>query len=174
MNGISRNRLRRPALIALSLLAIALSVGLSNSYRILSPPVNAEIASRESQQGKAVYEARAQAFADFDNWAKDYLAREKPKSLNASGVDLAKRRRSFLKALISSDPAKALSLTVSNDTRRELPSAVTQYLEVQISAYGDYLVTVSDEIDPISGSFVRSHTERLVVIHGKNYRAAVY
>ena len=103
----------------------------------------------------------------------DWLARWKAASaeiqpaLLAEGVRLAAVRREALKALIMTDPRRALSLAVSDALRRELPGEVASKLEQRLDARGD--------LEVIAGCFGHRHTfDRWVQVDGQRYRAFVF
>src|SRR5947208_909198 len=134
--------------------------------------ISGHLESRLPSQHVAAQDQRTRLCADFEVWIADYLATSG--SDPVKGIELAVARRAALKDLILSDPARALSFAISRDIRKKLPQGIGQYLEEQISAYGDYFVVVADEIGSGSGAFVRSSTDRSVVIQGKLYKAEVY
>jgi len=78
-------------------------------------------------------------FAAFRDWAERYRAAVagEQSALEAEGVQLARARREDLKALIRTDPARALELVVPLEVRRELPDSVTALLEERVDGRGD-------------------------------------
>jgi len=157
----------------LAILAVAQANHILRPSSSMAGRLNSVQYQKQQQQDKFAQEA-AELSSTFKDWTNDYFASPNPESLSPRGLEVAKKRRASLKELILSDPAQALTLTVTADVRHRLPSAIQNELEKQVSAYGDYLVVASDEIDPASGAFNRAQIERTVVIKGKSYRASVY
>ncbi|HEX3084406.1 MAG TPA: hypothetical protein VHP99_07795, partial [Pyrinomonadaceae bacterium] len=127
----------------------------------------------KQQRTDRIASEAAELSSEFDRWVQEYLAASNAESVSR-GVDLAARRRALLKELIRSDPARALRLAVPKETLRKMPVEVQTNLEEQISAHGDFMVLVSDEMDPVRGVFVAARVDRKVVIRGRVYEAAVY
>lgn len=115
-----------------------------------------------------------QVFAAFQSWAGSFAAMSDPyvrTRLLSEGVILAKRRRVSLVALIKSDPAQALSVTVPDVLRHNLPTEISCELETSISGVGDYIVL--GLLAPKGGAEVEP-IQRFVHLNGQLYRAYVY
>ncbi len=80
--------------------------------------------------------------AAFDGWVKRWQAAApaERKSLEAEGAQLAAERRPEFKALIVSDPKRALETAVPRVVRQDLPDRIVALLETPVSATGDYNV----------------------------------
>jgi hypothetical protein len=88
----------------------------------------------------------------------------------AEGIALAQARRDALKALIISDPARAIARALSAPEREALPREVQPYLESRQSGRGslEVLAGITDEVEP------RPLVERYVSFGGRRYTAHVY
>jgi hypothetical protein len=130
-----------------------------------------------AEQEMTVEQREEKLLADFTAWTQRYVGgASKPTvraALEPAGVALAVQRRAILSRLTESDPARALQLAVPLRVRRELPPAVTQYLEERVSGCGSFMVLSVDQRDPRTGALT-GRIERSVRIDGKTYRAGVY
>ena len=83
----------------------------------------------------------------FNDWAAAYVAADAPTRLamKDEGVRLAMERRPEFKALIVTDPQRALERAVPRVVRQDLPGEIVAQLERPVSATGD-LVRRSDVI----------------------------
>src|ERR1700716_4079982 len=95
---------RRAAAIIIPLIALALLLGVPSCYRTFSHSIKGprkiiqtRAADPKSPQDQGIEEQRARAFADFDDWTKEFLVRHAPEYLKARGTELVARRRAFLK-----------------------------------------------------------------------------
>ena len=77
----------------------------------------------------------AQRLGAFSDWSKRYVAASPDErvALAAEGVRLAEARRPVLKALIKSDPRRALKQAVPMVVRQELPREVLALLEERVN-----------------------------------------
>ena len=176
MSSQSRRRFRR-VFIVTSLMAATLGIlfVIAHAERKFRPsPSNLLYQSKDKERADRIRSEAVELSSAFDGWTKVYLAVADPGALVTRGVELARQRRALVKELILIDPARALALAVPPDTKRKMPLEIQAHLEEQISSYGDYSVIVSDEIDPLTGAFKKSHIDRTVVIKGKVYTASVY
>ena len=90
------------------------------------------------------------ALHDFANWTRAYLAHRTadpagPPGMSPSvsdGAVLAANRQAMLFELIRDDPAEALSMALPPSVARQLPAAVSQYLEAYVNGPGTFVVTV--------------------------------
>jgi hypothetical protein len=146
-------------------------------------------AATTAQQREMTPEEKAEKIlADFTAWSQKYVAAsasgasavpgarttaQDRAALEPAGVALAAQRRQVLAWLIEADPARALDQAVPLQVRRELPLAVTQYLEERVSGCGSFMVLSIDRRDPQTGALT-GRIERSVRIGGKTYRAGVY
>jgi hypothetical protein len=115
-------------------------------------------------------------FARFDNWLEE---NESGRFNNEQahielGEQLAAERQKVLAQIIALDPQAALEKAVSADDFKRMPSIIGERAGKRISARGDFLVYVVDDIDHSTGEMRGSRTERMVVIGGIRYKAAVY
>ena len=137
----------------------------SNSDSNLEPQI---------QRVKQIIESSA--FPEFDVWVGQYedaKFRANDEQIKR-GETLAAKRRELFKELIQLDPQAALKRAISVETYKRLPATVAANSEKRISAYGDFLVYVFDEIDHTTGKMMGSHTEREVVFGDDRYKAVVY
>ena len=113
------------------------------------------------------------AFADFENWAADYLAAAAGKRarLHEQGLALAAARRAALRELIQTDPRRALALAAPFALRRALPPPIAAQLEDRVSARGDYIVvgTLATPGEPGPRA-----VQRHVTTDARAYQAFVY
>ncbi|HXJ58515.1 MAG TPA: Ig-like domain-containing protein [Verrucomicrobiae bacterium] len=114
------------------------------------------------------------AFTRFANWLKRYLTAKPAEraALESEGIQLARERREALRQLIQSDPARALTLTVSAGARRNLPESITSLLEERVSGRGA-LDVFAALAEPGKEAEVRP-TFRVATINGREYDAYVY
>jgi hypothetical protein len=113
-------------------------------------------------------------FAQFADWAKRYLAARQSEraALEAEGVQLARARRTALRTLIQTDPARALALAIPAGVRRGLPDSVLALLENRVSARGSLDVFAALP-EPGKENEVRT-TFRVATLDGTEYDAYVY
>src|SRR5262245_17376819 len=113
-------------------------------------------------------------FARFAEWTRRYLAADVTdrRSMEAEGIRLAQQRRDALRALIQSDPGRALALAVPLSIRRVLPDSIAALLESRLSGRGSIDVFAAlaepgkeDEVLP---------TFRKATLDGQEYDAFVY
>ncbi|HEY0427793.1 MAG TPA: hypothetical protein VGC76_08420, partial [Pyrinomonadaceae bacterium] len=113
----------------------------------------------------------SKAFSEFDEWIKLYLdgnfAGER--EFIKSGEEIARKRRELFKELIRTNPEKAIKTSVSKEIQNRLPVEITQFLEKEISARGDFNVYAIDEFDSAN-----HQTEREFVVGDSRYEAFVY
>jgi hypothetical protein len=78
------------------------------------------------------------SFAAFHDWAEQYLSSlpAGKAALEGEGTELARARREDLRALIESNPERALELAVPVRVRAGLPAAVEALLEERFSSQG--------------------------------------
>ncbi|WP_035616024.1 Calx-beta domain-containing protein [Haloferula sp. BvORR071] len=111
----------------------------------------------------------------FDAWLADWkdAAPEARPALNAAGAQLAAARRTEFKALIATDPRRALERAVPRVLRQDLPDAIVAELEMPISAKGDLNVYMGR---PADGMEVKPEqlTMRYFEANGVSYKARVY
>ena len=111
------------------------------------------------------------AFGDFQKWSARWQAAAEPErgALAAEGRALAAARRSALKALIVSDPERALERAVPVAVRRTLPADIAALLETRVDGTGSLEVMAADAAGPgESGMSYRT------VTGGERYRAYIY
>jgi hypothetical protein len=80
-----------------------------------------------------------QALTAFDRWAQDYQPTTDPAraaAREASGADLAKKRRLALHSLIQTDPQAAIAHALPMATRLRLPQSVQTLLEQRVDGMG--------------------------------------
>ena len=115
-------------------------------------------------------------FSEFDerikqftgaSFAVDYEQRQ-------SDENLAIERMQLLKELAQISPQAVIEKAISVKDFNRLPDFITNHLEKPISANGDFLVYVFDEMNPSTGTMTDSHIEREVVIGDLRYKAVVY
>jgi hypothetical protein len=122
--------------------------------------------------------AKAQAFQDWlTAWRRADASAQS--DLAATGVELARERRTALKHLIQTDPRLALELAVPVGLRAELPAAVRAQLETRLDARGDFNVSVACTHNGGHGSHAESVAcestlLRQATIAGQNYAAHVF
>jgi hypothetical protein len=78
----------------------------------------------------------------FNQWASRWAkaSPEEREEMRAEGLHLAQVRRPEFKALIVSDPQRALEQAVSRVIRQDLPPEIVEQLEKPVSATGDFRV----------------------------------
>jgi hypothetical protein len=140
------------------------------------PPVNA------AEGGPAPRTPRALSaqvplpavFARFADWADNYTATpaQGRNSLQDSGLELARERRTELKKLIETDPRRALELAVPFGVRDSLPQAVKALLEERVSGRGE-LALLAALPEPGRETEVKPNF-RTATIGNKRYEAFVY
>ena len=74
-------------------------------------------------------------FRRFSSWTDDFLI---GKASAEQGLVLARVRRAALKALIETNPAKALTMSVPMSVRKHLPDEVKELLEERINEAGNF------------------------------------
>lgn len=81
----------------------------------------------------------APAMTAFRSWAEQYAAASPAVQgqMLSQGVDLAKTRKAILAAMIKTNPAAAISLSVPVSVRSKLPANVVAELETRVSGIGD-------------------------------------
>ncbi|HJU55589.1 MAG TPA: hypothetical protein VJ715_13490, partial [Pyrinomonadaceae bacterium] len=138
-----------------------------------SPQENSRKTSARSPDRRSPL-AQSPVLEEFRQWAEQFKLGGTIAASEQTGRELARRRREVMARLMDDDPRRAVEMAVPAGIRRKLPESVRREVEEEVSGYGDYLVLVSDEIDPRTSEFVRSRTERKVVLDGKTYEARVY
>ena len=129
--------------------------------------------ARQSQEGRSPL-AKSPVLEEFKQWVEQFKLGGTVAASEQTGRELAARRRAVMAKLVEEDPRSAVELAVPARVREKLPEGVQREVETEVSGYGDYLVLIYDEADPRTGEFVRSRTERKVVLDGKTYQAIVY
>jgi hypothetical protein len=104
----------------------------------------------------------------FAEWQAEYLRAPDPRH-EAVGIELVRQRRERMKALIQSDPARALAEAIPFDQRQQLPAAVVALLETPVSGRGFYGVRVANYF-----AEGRAEIKREAVMGGHRYQAFVY
>ncbi|HJU55588.1 MAG TPA: hypothetical protein VJ715_13485, partial [Pyrinomonadaceae bacterium] len=118
--------------------------------------------------------ARSPVLEEFRQWTEQFKLGGTIAASEQVGRELAKQQRVVMARLIEDDPRSAVEQAVPARVREKMPEVIRREIEQEVSGYGDYLVLVYDDIDPQTNEFVRSRTERKVVLNGKTYRAQVY
>ena len=111
---------------------------------------------------------------EFKEWVEHFKFAGLASASEQRGHELAQQRHAVIAQLIETDPQSAVELAVPARVRQKMPQRIQQQVEEAISGYGDYLVMVFDEIDPVTGEFTHGRVERKVVMKGRMYRANVY
>ena len=113
-------------------------------------------------------------FAGFQEWVGRYgLADVRERlAMEAEGLELARRRREDMGALIRKDPRRALELAVPMSVRAGLPVAVVAELEVRVEGRGDLEVFAA--IGVPGGVRPENGVWRKVGLEGQRYTAHVY
>jgi len=114
---------------------------------------------------------QSRIFSEFDEWAKNYAGGgfSSGSEFVKAGAELAAKRRALFKTLIRTNPRAAIEKAVSEETRKGLPFEITQFLEKQISARGDFNVYAIDGFDSAT-----HQVEREFVTGGARFEAFVY
>ncbi len=86
----------------------------------------------------------------FNHWLESYTAAspEARAALTGEGRTLAAARRPEFKKLITTNPQRALAMTVSRVIRQDLPEAITAELEKPVTARGNFNAYFGRPIDP--------------------------
>ena len=143
---------------------------LSISYE--TPKINAaelieNIQSTEKIKDPAIFD-------EFDFWVTQYLNGDLSEEHLSKGQRLVSERRVVLKQLIKINPKAAIERAVSPETYYRLPIEVTGHLEKRVSAEGDFIVQVFDEIESSPQNLEAHQIRREVVIGDAKYNAFVY
>ncbi len=116
------------------------------------------------------------AFARFAKWLARYRTAETIPSTDAAllenGRALARARATAMEDLIAQDPELALQLALPFAVRRDLPAAVTTWIETSITGYGTLAVFAALP-DPAGESAPRP-VSRIAFINDQRYDAFVY
>lgn len=125
---------------------------------------------------RALRISESSVFAEFDAWVKEFSKRNSvgDAKQKQAGENLAIKRQALLKELIQIDPKAALEHSISTEEYNRLPSFMTKNLERRFSAFGDLLIYILDEINPLTGEMTGSRTEREAVFGNDRYKAVVY
>ncbi|HYY58859.1 MAG TPA: hypothetical protein VE842_16125, partial [Pyrinomonadaceae bacterium] len=118
--------------------------------------------------------AKSPLITEFNQWLGEFKLSGTASASEVRGKELATQRRALMAQLIREDPQSAVEVAVPAHLKAKLPGEIGREVEEVVSGYGDYLVRVYDEIDPVTGEFRHGRTERKVVIKGKTYEARVY
>ena len=114
-------------------------------------------------------------FGEFKEWSRKYKLARTPAekaALEATGQEVAAKRREALYALIKADPERALAKAVSAVERAVLPANIIAKLETAVSARGDFEVRATT---PARGEGNGTPSvQRFAVIGGARYNACVY
>ena len=113
----------------------------------------------EPQNERVKQIIESSAFDEFDFWIRQYAEgnfRADDDEQIKRGETLAVERRELFKELIRLDPHSALEKAISVETYKQLPSTVAEKSEKRISAYGDFLVYIFDDIDHTTGKITDS------------------
>ncbi len=115
--------------------------------------------------------APEEEFAAFQTWAARWAASApaEREGLTSEGVALAEKRRTALRTVIETDPARALDRTVPLAVRRALPAEVTSLLETRVDGAGTLQVLAVNAAAP-----GQSALSRRVEISEEKYDAFVY
>ncbi len=116
----------------------------------------------------------APAMTAFRSWAEQYVAASPAVQgqMLSQGVDLAKTRKAILAAMIKTNPAAAISLSVPVSVRNRLPANVVAELETRVSGIGDV-----DAYCAFPSLFVRIPQKGIystVTLNGSKYEAYSY
>ncbi len=164
-----------------TLRSVPLGVGGSQSASLAgSEPAEVERVERRELRRRLSYGGDWEgelpaAQATFRAWAGRYLRAPSAAArlgLVAEGVELARVRRTSMRALIELDPERALAVTPPLRIRQALPSAVQALLEVRLSGRGELalLAAVPAADEPEPGPSLR----RVVYLEGVTRTAFVY
>ncbi|HYY57922.1 MAG TPA: hypothetical protein VE842_11365, partial [Pyrinomonadaceae bacterium] len=118
--------------------------------------------------------AKSPLITEFNQWLREFKLSGTASASEVRGKELATQRRALMAQLIREDPQSAVEVAVPAHLKAKLPGEIGREVEEVVSGYGDYLVRVYDEIDPVTGEFRHGRTERKVVMKGKTYEARVY
>lgn len=125
--------------------------------------------------GEEVREPDFAKLAAFEGWLERWQAATpaERQALKDEGAQLAAERRPEFKALIVSDPKRALATTVPPLIRQDLPARIVALLETQVSAVGDYDVYFGR---PAPGTVVpeKALSLRYFEAQGVSYQAHVF
>jgi hypothetical protein len=113
------------------------------------------------------------ALAAFREWTQRHLAGNAATRaiLEAEGVALARARRGVMRELITSDPERALALTVPAVIRQQLPAAVLAELETRVAGRGEFTLVGAT---PAPGEPVPPSLRRIALIGGTQFTAHAY
>lgn len=116
-----------------------------------------------------------QPIAAFDGWIQRWKAASpgERKALVAEGARLAAARREEFKALIATDPRRALEEAVPRVVRQELPKSIVDSLETPVSTKGDYNVYMGRPAPGLEAP-ADALTLRYFEADGVSYKARVF
>ena len=109
------------------------------------------------------------AFAAFRDWTDRWLTADASgrKTLEVEGVRLATQRRREMADKITSQPERALALTVPHGVRKHLPGSITALLEEPVNSVAEYQVLAARPVD--GGADAITPVAREAVIGGERY-----
>ncbi|MCB1228283.1 MAG: PKD domain-containing protein, partial [Verrucomicrobiales bacterium] len=133
-----------------------------------------QMAQDESAAGWATDDAVATgdpsvAIAAFDAWSQGLDSRAWTAEEVQEGVQLAKARRSALKALIVSNPREALAHAVPYEMRKLLADPIKTWLEIPVSTTADFELEQA-----CGGPDGRSWRERWVMLDGERQQVFTF
>lgn len=111
--------------------------------------------------------------AAFAEWVERFLGAPETEraALAGEGAGLAQARRAALKALIKSDPERAIAAAVPATLRARLPAEIVALLEQRVSGTGELALNA---VTPAPGVPLAEPVFRTATVGGRTYRAYVY
>jgi hypothetical protein len=167
VSDMKRIDLNSPKTVILAALLIFAALLILHSGKASAEKkVATTISERQSVESKV--------FSEFDDWIKRYLDGNfsDKREFIGSGEEIAFKRRELFKELIKTNPQAAIGKAVSENVQARLPVSITQLLEKNISANGDFNVYAVDDFD--SAASINQPLEREIVIENVRYKAFVY
>jgi hypothetical protein len=137
-----------------------------------TPKVNAAELIKNIQSTEKIKDPTI--FDEFDFWVTQYLNGYLSEEHLSKGQRLVSERREVLKKLIKINPQAAIERAISLQIYYRLPIEITGHLEKRVSAEGDFIVQVFDEIETSPENLEAHQIRREVVIGDAKYNAFVY
>ena len=185
---MTKNKVYFSAFLTLSLVCLALLIGLGRWNDGVQPPtVNSnppvtvkhdvtmaaptEVAKPQVRVSKLSLKLHEGIYGEFETWVMKYVnatSVDEKKACEAEGLTLATQRHKALYKLIRLDPKHALEVALPFEARIELPSDIAKQLEKQIDKMGQ----ISSMADMPNAPPVAEIDERLYLTYGKQVNSS--
>lgn len=134
------------------------------------PPVSTQQFHSSTKQPSVVTDAK---ITGFDDWLRAYQAASATEkaALVASGVQLARTRRTALAEIIRTAPEQALAAALPVAVRNKLPLEIIPFVEERVSGKGDFATLAAT---PVRGQRIAKPVFLAAHVNGREYRAFTY